>query len=56
MKQIFLFPDDTLKTLILYPVAVIAGSKNRKSAEKLMESFQTATEKDEFRKLGLVVK
>jgi molybdate transport system substrate-binding protein len=56
VRQIFLFPDDGRSTPILYPIAVVAASKNREKAEKLVEFLQTAAARDAFRKAGFVVK
>jgi len=56
VRQIFRFPDDALAKPILYPIAVVAASKNREKAEKLVEFLQTAAVRDAFRKAGFAVK
>jgi molybdate transport system substrate-binding protein len=56
VRQIFLFPEDAIKTPILYPVAVVATSKNGEKAKKLVEFLQTVAVKDAFHKAGFIVK
>jgi molybdate transport system substrate-binding protein len=56
VRQIFVFPGSAIRTPILYSVAVVSSSKNRKFAEKLITFLQTVAEKDEFQKVGFVVR
>jgi molybdate transport system substrate-binding protein len=56
VRQIFLFPENALKTPILYPVAVVSSSKSIENAKRLIEFLQGAAAKDAFRRAGFVVR
>jgi molybdate transport system substrate-binding protein len=54
--RLYRFPEASLKTAILYPVAVVAASKNPAKAARLVKFFQGAEAKRAFTAAGFVVK
>ena len=56
VRQIFLFPEDAVKTPILYPAAVVRASRNRDAAERMIEFLQGAAARAAFRAAGFILK
>jgi molybdenum ABC transporter, periplasmic molybdate-binding protein len=50
------FPENTLTTPVLYPAAVVAASKHKDIASKLLVFFQGLRARDVFAKAGFIVK
>jgi molybdate transport system substrate-binding protein len=56
VSQVFVFPHEALTTPILYPIAVVAASKNQMKAKKLIEFLQTAVAREAFRRAGFLLR
>jgi molybdate transport system substrate-binding protein len=56
IDTLYHFPENTLTTPVLYPAAVVAASKHRDSASKLIVFFQGLRARDVFVKAGFIVK
>jgi molybdate transport system substrate-binding protein len=56
IQQLFVFPDEAVGVPILYPVAVVSASKNKGTAEKLIEFLQGDAARNAFRSAGFVLK
>ncbi len=54
--RLYLFPESALKTPVLYPAAVVAASRNRDKAAKLIAFFQGAVARRAFTEAGFVVR
>jgi molybdate transport system substrate-binding protein len=54
VRQLFVFPPDSLKTPILYPVAVVSASKSRDAATRLVDFFQGPAALQAFRAAGFI--
>ena len=56
VRQLFVFPRDSMKTPILYPVAVVSESKNRDAARRMVEFLGGTAARQAFRSAGFTVK
>jgi molybdate transport system substrate-binding protein len=56
IQQLFVFPDEAVGVPILYPVAVVNASKNKETAEKLIEFLQGDIARNAFRSAGFLLK
>jgi molybdate transport system substrate-binding protein len=55
VRQLYIFPKDALKTLIVYPVAVVSATKNGRAASKMIEFLQGHVSREAFRAAGFIV-
>ena len=56
VRQLFRFPEDTVKTPILYPVAVVRASKNLDGAQRMIEFLESEVARQAFREAGFLLK
>jgi molybdate transport system substrate-binding protein len=56
IDTIYHFPENTLTTPVLYPAAVVAASKHKDNASKLLVFFQGPRARDVFAKAGFIIK
>jgi len=56
VRQLFVFPQDSLETPILYPVAVVSASKNRAKAARMIEFLKGDSARNAFRAAGFILK
>ena len=56
LQKLFQFPDDAVKTPIVYPLAVVSASRNRIAAEKIVDFLSREPAREVFRKAGFIVK
>jgi molybdate transport system substrate-binding protein len=52
VRTLFGFDRDAVRTPVLYPIAVIAASKKREAASRLIDFLQSAAAWEAFRKAG----
>ena len=55
VKVICEAPDDSLDTPVIYPVAMVKGSKNADAAQKFLDFLQTQEAKDIFTEYGFTI-
>ena len=55
VKVICEAPDDSLDTPVIYPVAMVKGSKNADAAQKFLDFLQTKEAKDVFVEYGFTI-
>jgi molybdate transport system substrate-binding protein len=55
VRILFVFPADAMKTPIVYSAAVVAATKQRDRAAKLLQFFQGARAGKAFRRAGFIV-
>ncbi len=56
VKQLFVFPQGSLETPILYPVAVVSASKNKEKAARMIEFLKGDPARNAFRAAGFILK
>lgn len=56
LRQLFLFPEDAMKTPILYPAAVVSATKNRDIAGKMMDYLLSDVARNAFHRAGFILK
>lgn len=56
VARLYFFPESALQTPVLYPAAVVATSKNKDRAEKLIAFFQGESARRAFTEAGFVVR
>jgi molybdate transport system substrate-binding protein len=56
VRQLFVFPDDALKTPIRYPIAVVSASANKSAARKMVDFLRTDPAREAFRGAGFVLR
>jgi molybdate transport system substrate-binding protein len=55
IRNLFVFPDEALRTPIRYPVGVVSASRNRDVAQKMIDFLKTDPAREAFRRAGFVL-
>lgn len=55
VETIYLFPNDVLPEPIVYPAAVVSGTRNRSTAERLIEFLRGETARRAFQRAGFTL-
>ncbi len=56
VKLIYQFPPDSVRTPIIYPIAVVAASRGQQAAGKLIQFLMSEESREKFRRAGFQVK
>jgi ABC-type molybdate transport system substrate-binding protein len=55
-RQLFLFPEDAVKTPIWYPIAVVSETKRRDTAGKMIDFLLSDVARNAFHRAGFILK
>jgi len=56
VQTLYTFPDDALKTPVVYPVALVSASRNQAAAQKMIDFLRGSAARDAFAGAGFILK